>query len=121
MTDHAVSHHRVRTIKKMVAEIEPILPFSTPCWKTLIFLAEFSKMLSQQIELYRIVHVDAYEFAPSIPERFGQGLGVRDRLIKVHRCDVEPVSLPILEQLPKFCAFDTSRNYRLDKPGKLRH
>ena len=54
-------------------------------------------MLSKQIELHRLVHVDAYEFARLAPERFRQRLRVGNRLVKMHRRHMKPMSLPILE------------------------
>jgi hypothetical protein len=56
MSDHAVSDQRVRAIKEMVIEIKATGFFSWRRWKLLIFVPEFWKMLSQQIELHRPVH-----------------------------------------------------------------
>ena len=59
-------------------------------------------MLSQQIELHGVVHIDAHQFARPIPQRFGQALSVGNWLIEVHRCHMEAVPLPKQEIFVKF-------------------
>ena len=67
-------------------------------------------MLSQQIELRRIVHVDAYQFARPIPQRFRQALSVGDRLVKVHRRHMEAMAFPERKISLEFSAVQTTRH-----------
>jgi hypothetical protein len=71
--------------------------------------------------LRRLIHVDAYEFARSAPERVRQRLSVRDRLVKPRRSHMKPMSLPVLKQVPKVPVPKAHRNHRSDELGKLRH
>ena len=121
MADHAVSDQRVCAIKEMVIEIKVTLFFSWRCWKPLIFTLEFWKARSQQIELHGAVHIDTHQLTRPIPERFGQALGIRNRLIEVHRCHMEAMPFPGRKYFLKFCAVQAKRHDRRDEFRKLHH
>ena len=76
-------------------------------------------MISQQIELHWVVHVNPNEFAGLAPERFRQRLGVGNRLVKMYRRHVKPVPLPIQEQLSTFRALETKRHHCRNESRKL--
>jgi hypothetical protein len=61
VADHTVSHQCINAMKR------PLLPRRRLYWKLVIFAAEFRKMILQEIELHRVVHVDAHEFTRPIP------------------------------------------------------
>src|SRR6266404_682961 len=121
MADHAVCNQRIRAIKETVIKVKPARFSSGFSWKLFIFLAEFWKPLSQQIELGRVVHVDTHEFAWPIPERFRQGLCIGNRLIEVHRCHVKTMPLPHPKELGKVCAVQTTRHDCRDELRKFHH
>src|SRR6266550_4361231 len=121
MANHAVRNQRIRAIKETVTKVKPARFSSGFGWKLFIFLAEFWKSLSQQIELDRAIHVDTHEFARPIPERFRQGLCIGDRLIEVHRRHVKTMALAHPKELEKVCAVQTGRNDGRDEPGEFRH
>src|SRR5712675_961291 len=114
MADHAVSDQCIDATKR------PLLSRRRLYWKVVIFVPEFCKMASQQLELYRVVHVNPHEFAGLAPERFRQRSRVGNRLVKMYRRHVEPMSLPIQEQLSTSRALETNRDYCRDELGKLR-
>src|SRR5215471_11056617 len=119
MTDHAVRNQSIGPIEQLVVEIKTVSLPDRFGRKLLVFRPELWEVFLQQIELHRIIHGDACEFARFRPERFRQRLGVRHRLIKMCRCDVKPMLLPAPEQFRKFCALKASWNYRRYKFSKL--
>src|SRR5215467_4266436 len=120
MADHAVSNQGVSTIKEAVAKIKLIVHSSFCGWKLLIFMKELGKAL-QQIELFRLVHVNAHKFTRLAPDTFRQGLDIRNGLIKTRRRNVEPMSLPIPKQFPRLRTREANRHHRSDESGKLLH
>ncbi len=76
-------------------------------------------MASQQLELYRVVHLNPWQLARLAPERFRQAPDVGNRLVKMYRRHVKPVTLPIQEQLSMFCALETTRHHRRNELRKL--
>ena len=119
MADHAVSDQCVRSIKEMVIEIKATRFFSWGRWKLVIFAPEFWKACSQQIELHGVVHIDTCQFTRPIPQRFGQALSVRNRLIEMHRCHMEAMPFPGTKYLLKFPAVQAKRHDRRDELRKL--
>jgi hypothetical protein len=65
MPNHAVSNQGVHPMKW------PPLSRRRLDWKVVIFVPELCKMVSQQIELHRVVHVDAHQVARLLPQGFG--------------------------------------------------
>src|SRR5206468_8723156 len=109
MADHTISDQRVGAVK------EPIIKMKT-AWlagwldrELIIFVAKFWKVIPQQIELHRVVHVNANQFARPVPESIRQGPHIRNRLIEMHRCHMKTVSLPQPKGLAKLCAVETTR------------
>src|SRR4029453_667116 len=89
------------------------------CLELLVFTPELRKAISQQIELDRVVHVDADQFARVVPKLLRQALSVRNGLVEVYRCHMETVPLPDGKNLVKFPAAQATRNNRCDKPGEF--
>src|SRR6478672_1868769 len=112
MAGHAVSDQGVRAIKEMIIEIKVARFFSWRRWKLLILIAEFWKMISQQVELHGGVHVNAHQFTPLSPQRIRQALSVGDWLIKVYRCHMEAMAFPERKYLLKFPAVQATRDNR---------
>src|SRR5262249_60319736 len=115
MADHTVSHQHIDSTKRA--------PFSWRRfgWQLLIFLTVVYKMVSQQIELCRFVHVNAYKLARLAPEPFGQRFSVGNRLIEMRRRHVKPMSLPGAEQVTKLRALAANGAYPRNEPGWLHH
>jgi hypothetical protein len=90
-------------------------------WELLIFAPEPRKAIPQQIELDRVVHVDADQFTRLVPKLVRQALSVRNGLVEVYRCHMETVPLPDGKNLVKFPAAQATRNNRCDKPGEFFH
>jgi hypothetical protein len=88
-------------------------------WELLIFAPEPRKAIPQQIELDRVVHVDADQFTRLVPKLVRQALSVRNGLVEVYRCHMETVPLPDGKNLVKFPAAQATRNNRCDKPGEF--
>src|SRR4029077_2797036 len=112
MTDHAVSDQSIHAIKKLITEMKSIL---LPAWLRCelgVFVPKFWEMAAEQIELHSLIHINSDEFARLGPQRFRQRLSVWDRLIKMRRRHVKPVSFPALEQLPNFRAIKADRYHR---------
>src|SRR5262249_19060430 len=115
MADHAVSHQHIDSTKRA--------PFSWRRfgWQLLIFLTVVYKMVSEQIELCRFVHINAYQLARLAPEPFRQRFSVGDRLIEMRRRHVKPMSLPLAEQVAKLPALQATRDYPSDEPVNTLH
>src|SRR5437773_9215233 len=111
MPDHTISDQRVGAVKEPVVEMKAARFPARLGWEPIIFAAKLRKVIPQQLKLHRLVHVDADQFAWPVPETFGQGPGIRNRLIKVCSRNVETVLLPKPKDLPKLCTTQTARHY----------
>src|SRR5467141_1041949 len=121
MADHTISHQSVSSAKRAFPEVKTTWLTCRLRRPPFIFVAEFRKLIAQQIELHRVVHVDAHEFAWPIPQRLGQTLGVGNWLIKVHRCHVETAPFPERKDLAKSFAADTTRQNCRDELRNFRY
>src|SRR5215216_118963 len=115
MTHHAVSHQCVCSVKEMIPKIKPILLFGWRRGKVLIFVAEFCKSMMQQMQLHRIIHVNAWEVHRPAPDCFRQRLRVGNRLVEMDGCYMKAVSLPTSEQFGEFRALKARRHHRSDE------
>src|SRR5215831_2271885 len=115
MAHHTVSHQCVYPLKESIIEIKTARAVRWLCGKPLIFVPKLRKMLSQQFELHGVVHVYADKLARLIPQAFGKGLGIRNRLVKVHWRHVKTMSLPNWKNLPKLSRVHKARDNCRDK------
>src|SRR5262249_13233515 len=88
-------------------------------WKLIIFRPKSWELILQQIELGRVIHVDAYQFARPIPETFRQGPSIGDRLMEMNRRYMKTVALPKLKDLAKLSAMETTRQDSRDELRKF--
>src|SRR5262249_60308875 len=115
MADHTVSDQCIDATKR------PFLSRRRLYGKIVIFLPKFCKMASQKLELYRVVHFNPWQLTRMAPERFRQAPDVGNRLGKMPRRHGKPRTLPIQEQLSKFCCLETTPHHPRHELGKVRH
>src|SRR4029453_11950670 len=104
MPDHTISNQGIGAVKAIVVQVKTARFASGAAWKLFIFVPELGKTISEEIELNRIVHVDADQFALSIPKGFRQALRVRDGLVEVHWSHMKALALPGVKNLVEFSA-----------------
>src|SRR5581483_1726228 len=68
LPNHAVSDQGVRGAKECVANIKAVAFTNRFDRNLLIFIPEFWKPVSEQIQLHRIVHIDSHEVTWPIPQ-----------------------------------------------------
>lgn len=94
MPDHAIQHESVGPLESPVLQVELVGGAGWIDGDGVVFGAKLRKDVAKEVELAGFVHVHPDELARLLPQRVGQGAGVRDGLVEVHRGQVKAVLLP---------------------------